>query len=462
MNGQQLVSARWRKFSTCSLNRRIFSATLIIGVLTFGVKLAAMLKEILVAAWFGTGDELDAFVIALMVPSYIINVVAGSFNAALIPVHVDVRENDGPAAAQRLFSGTVALTLALLVTTTLALVLLGPVILPFLCSGFGSEKVMLTKRLFYLLLPSVVISGVLTNWDSVLNAGERFGIAAIAPAMVPLTTIAVLKLLGADCGVEALGIGTIVGLALHLLVLGWALKKRGISLLPRWHGLDAAMKRVVRQYIPLVGAAALMCSTLLVDQAMAALLAPGSVAVLNYGNKLVGLVLTVGTMALGTAVLPYFSKMAAAADWRGLRHTLTTYTRLVLLVTVPMTCVGLWLSKPLVSLLFQRGKFTATDVQLVSSVQSMYLLQVPFYTLGILFVRTISSLQMNHVLLWNTILGFTINIGLDCVLMRVMGVAGIALSTSLVYVAACAFLAAVLHRKLSERERETNLCALPS
>jgi hypothetical protein len=93
MNGQQLISARWREFFTGSLNRRIFSAALTIGVLTFGVKLASMLKEMLVAASFGTGDELDAFVIALMVPTYIINVVAGSFNAALIPVHIDVRSH---------------------------------------------------------------------------------------------------------------------------------------------------------------------------------------------------------------------------------------------------------------------------------------------------------------------------------------------------------------------------------
>ena len=448
MNSQQLGSARWREFFAGSPNRRIFSATVTIGVLTLGVRLVSMLKEMRVAAWFGTGDALDAFVIAFMLPSYVTNVVAGSFNAALIPVHIDVCENEGPAAAQRLFSGTAAVSLMLLLATTLCLGLLGSVILPFLCSGFEPEKVMLVKRLFYMLLPVVVLGGLLTSWESVLNAGARFGVAAIAPAMLPLTTVAVLSLFGACCGIDALVIGTIAGILLQLFVLGWALTKRGVNLLPHWYGFDPAMKRVMGQYLPLVGAAAMMCSTFLVDQAMATLLAPGSVAALNYGNKFVALILTVGTMALGTAVLPYFSKMVAASDWRGLKHTLKVYTRLVLLVTVPVTCVGLWLSKPLVSFLFQRGKFTASDVQLVSSIQSMYMLQVPFYTLGILFVRMISSLQVNHVLLWNTIVGVTLNVVLDYVLMHVMGVAGIALSTSLVYAASCAILTMVLYRKL--------------
>ena len=447
-DGLHRVMPWWRNFLAGSQNRRIFGALITISTLTVGVKVVSMLKEMVAAAWFGRGDGMDAFVIAFTVPSFIINVIAGSFNAALIPVHIDVRQNKGPAAAQRLFSSTVALSLVLLLVMTLCLALLGPAMLPFIGSGFGGEKILVTQRLFYLLLPAIAISGLITNWESALNASERFGIPAMAPAMLPLGTIAVLVLFGPYWGIDALAIGTIAGLVLNICVLGWALRKRGINLLPRWYGWTPEMKRVLNQYIPLVGAAVMMCSTYLVDQAMASLLPAGSVAALNYGNKLPALVLTAGTMALGTAVLPYFSKMVAASDWKGLRHTLMTYSRLILLVTIPATLVGVWLSTPLVRLLFQRGRFTADDVQIVSSVQAMYLLQVPFYTLGILLVRMISSLQANRVLLWNTVVGLTVNIVLDYVLMRVMGVAGIALSRSVVYIASCSVLAVVLYRKL--------------
>jgi putative peptidoglycan lipid II flippase len=197
-----------------------------------------------------------------------------------------------------------------------------------------------------------------------------------------------------------------------------------------------------------LGDDAMWCSTYLIDQAMASLLPAGSVAAVNYRNKLVALVLAAGTMALGTAVLPYFSKMAAATDWRGLKHTPIIYARLILLVTVPLTIAGMWFSKPLVSILLQRGRFTADDAQVVSAVQSMYLLQLPFSTLSILLVRIISSLQANRFLLLNTVVGLTVNIVLDYVLMRVMGVTGIALSRSVVYVASCSVLTFVLFRKL--------------
>src|SRR5947208_4612358 len=97
----------------------------------------------------------------------------------------------------------------------------------------------------------------------------------------------------------------------------------------------------------------------MVDQAMGSMLGHGSVSALTYGNKIAALILTIGTMALGTAVLPYFSQMVAAADWKTVRHTLKSYTGLILVVTLPITFLVVLFSKPLVALLFQRGNFTA-------------------------------------------------------------------------------------------------------
>jgi putative peptidoglycan lipid II flippase len=433
---------------TRSVNRRIFQAAVLIAVLTFGVKLAALAKEVTVAASFGTADALDAFLIAFLLPSYLINVVGGSLNAALIPGYIHVRETEGPEAAQRLFSGAVTFSGVLLLLATAVVAALGPFLLPLLASGFAPEKLMLTERLFYLLLPLVAVSGLATNWESVLNAGERFGLAAFAPVLVPLTTVAALFAFGAAWGVYALVLGTVAGTALQLALLGWALRRQGLRLWPRWHGLDPALRRVVGQYLPMIAGSALMSSTFLVDQSVAAMLAPGSVSVLSYGNKLIAPVLGIGTVALGTAVLPYFSTMVATADWGGLRHTLRTYTWLVLLISVPATAALVLLSGPLVDVLFRHGRFTAEDALAVSRVQAMYALQLPFYSLGILFVRLLSALRGNHILMWGTVISFIINLALDLTLLRVCGIAGIALSTSLVYVASCAFLGLMLRRRL--------------
>ena len=249
-------------------------------------------------------------------------------------------------------------------------------------------------------------------------------------------------------GVHSVVAGLVGGIILQLLIVANSLKRRGLRFAPRWHGMDPSLRRLISQYFPAVAASAMMCSSQLIDQSMASVLAPGSVSVLTYGNRLVALVLTMGTIALGTAVLPYFSKMVAKSDWTGLRHTLKTYIRLIVLVTIPIVVLGIMLSKPLVEVMFQRGKFSSSDTVLVASVQSMLMLQLPFYSLSILFVRMISSLQANRLLIWGTVISVVVNISLNYILMKFMGVAGIALSTSVVYAVSAAYLGVMLWKKL--------------
>ena len=182
----------------------------------------------------------------------------------------------------------------------------------------------------------------------------------------------------------------------------------------------------------LVGAL-LMSGMTAVDQAMAATLAPGSVAALNYGNRIVAMILSL-MAGLWIVVLTYFSKMAAEKDWTGIRHTLNTYSRLVFAVGIPLVLLLVLFSKPIVSILFERGAFSAQDTSLVSNIQIYYFLQIPFYVLVLLMMRLISSLKANRWLMLVSSINFILNVVLNYVLMHWMGVAGIALSTTIVYV----------------------------
>ena len=443
-----MILSRRKKLSAGTLNRRIFSAAVLVAALTLATKFVALGKEMLSSRAFGTGDAMDAFLNAYVLPAYAVTVLATQLNAALIPVFIGVREKEGAAAAQRLFSGALVLSISLLACATVLLTIVAPVVLPLLCAGFSPEKIQFTLRLFYLLLPIILLSGLVINCEAALNAGEKFAVAALASAAVPFATMAAIWTLAPRWGVHSLVLGIIAGLVLQFAIVASALKRRGLRFAPRWSGMDANLRNLVAQYAPAVAAGAMMCSSVLIDQSMASRLAPGSVAVLNYGNKLVSLVLTMGTIALGTAVLPYFSKMVAASDWTGLRHTLKTYIWIIIAITVPFTVAGIALSRPLTALMFQGGNFTTADTTLVAWVQAMLLLQLPFYSVSILFVRMISSLQANRLLVWGTAISFVVNISLNYILMQFMGVAGIALSTSVVYAVSAAYLGIMLWRKL--------------
>lgn len=429
----------WNKFTTGSTNRQIFGAAITVALMTVFVKAAAVGKELVVAWRFGTGDELDAFLIAYIIPSFIINVVAGSFNAALIPTYVRVREQEGMAAAQRLFSSVMVWSLGLLGITTLLMVAAAPLYLTWIAQGFSSEKLNLTFRLLCLIAPVVLINGMVVIWGALLNAGERFALAALSPIFTPASSVFFL-LMAPSLRIFALAVGLVCGLLLEMIILGLTLKRQGIFLLPRWYGFDRALRQVSGQYTPMLAGAFLMSSTTLVDQAMAATLSPGSVAALNYGYRVIAFPISLATTALGTAVIPYFSKMVAHHDWGKIRHTLQRYLLLTLVFSIPITGFIILFSTSIIHLLFQRGSFTESDTYLVSKIQALYALQIPFIIGSILLVRLISSLQANQVLMWGALLNLLSNVIVNYLLMKKLGVAGIALSTSCVMMISFCFL----------------------
>lgn len=420
-----------------SVNRKIFRAVTILSGFSGVVLAASTARELVVANYFGRSDALDAYITAYVLPLFIVTLVSKSFDAAVIPTFVEVRESEGAEAAQRLFSGALVWSLTLLVAIALLLAAFAPYYLPLLASGFSASKLLLTRKLLYFMLPLIVMSAITVNGTALLNAGERFALPALLPILAPLGGLLFLLAFGKRWGIYALAAGTVAGTALQALSLVVLARSHGVRLTPRWSGLDPKLRQVIGQYVPMVTGALLMGTTELVDQAMAAMLQPGSVAALGYARKIVNVLVVAGAIPLAAATLPYFSDMVAKGAWESCRHTLRTYTVLVLIVTVPVTAGMVVFARPLVRILFQRGAFTALDTTVVSHVEAWLALQVPFYVLGNMAVRLISALKRNGVLLGIAAVNTVLNAVLNWVLMRRYGVAGIALSTSIVYLVSC-------------------------
>lgn len=447
----ELRRSRWRIWCATPANERVFSAVLTAGAAGTLVKLAGMLKLVVVARYFGIGDPLDAYLIAFLLPSFFAEVIGGSFHAALIPAFVAVRERRGTAAAQSLLSSIVGVSTALLTAMGLLTALSIDGLLPILGSGFSAENFVLTRRLFFLLLPVLILSGVSTIGRAILSAVDRIGLAAGAPCATPLVTIALLIMAGRTWGPYALAAGAAAGSATELGLVAWGLHRQGLSLLPCRPVTDPVLHEVLRQYAPVVVGALCMAGAAVVDQAMAATLGTGSVSALNYGNKLVTVFLAIGSGALSTAVLPQYSRLAALANWNELRSMLASCARLVLAIALPVTLVLLAASEPLVAFFFQRGAFTEADTAVVASVQRFALLQLPFALLATLMARLISSLRANRLLLWGAALYLAAATCLDLLFMRWLGVAGIALATTTVSFVYLCYLSAVVLRLWKRR-----------
>lgn len=417
-----------------STNRKIFRAALTVGLLGILAKAGLAGRELIVARSFGRSDTLDAFLIAFLLPSFVMNLLMGALGAALVPVLMEMRQGESPDKDTKLLSSIMFLSVVALSAIAILLGLFAPLYLPYLGSSFSPAKLLLTRQLLYAVLPFVLFGGIAVFLSVVLNAGEKFALPAVIPLLTPLVTIAFILAAPRNCGAWSLAAGAVAGSFFEVIILLRVLKTHGVRLNLKWNGLDSQLCRVLGQYAPMLAGAFLMGSTTVVDQSMAAMLPAGSVSALSYANKITGAVLAIGATALSTAALPYFSKMVAENDWHGCRHTLKRYTVLVAAMTLPFTLAVIVLARPIIKLLLERGAFTSADTQLVSRALICYCIQIPFYVCATLYVRFLSAMRRNDLLMYASALNLVLDIVLNLLLMRRWGVAGIALSTSFVYV----------------------------
>jgi putative peptidoglycan lipid II flippase len=416
------------------------SAAAIVGFFTILSQIGGFAKELTVATWFGTGDALDAFLIALLVPTFIVNILAGSLSASFLPTFIQVYKKQGTAGAQKILSKVIGWFSVFCLLLSLLFIVLVPFYLPVLCSGFSFEKVELTKRILYFLVPLIFLKGLSSICAGVLNALENFALAAFLPILGPLAAMVLILTSASSLGIYALVFGILVGFGLETFIIGSALYKQKFSLQPRLMGLDPDIRIIIGQFLPVAAGAIIMGSTELVDKSMAAALAPGSVASLNYGNKIIAAVLTLATTAIGTAVMPYFSRMVADREWNDIRSTIKFYLGIIFAFGIPAAFVIFGISETIVQIVFERGSFTSQDTTVVASVQALFAFQIPFYVASIVVVRLISSLRANHILMWGAALNLAVNIILNVIFIYYMGLKGIALSTSCVYFISFIFL----------------------
>ncbi len=448
------LHGRWTDWQhSGSTNHKILAASLLLVGLTLVCKAAVAVREVVTAYWFGAGDELDALVVAVALPTFAIMALGRAAGSALLPTFSQVHQHDEPGAADQLLRETTFWFLALLAAATVVLATSSQHLVDMLCPGFAPEKRLLARQLMLILAPVVVLSGLTSLWSSVLHSRQQFAATGLAPILIPVCAVATMLLFGKAWGIRSLAIGILVGSLAEMITIGWLLHRVGHRLWPRVSRPSPRVVQVLRQYFPLVAAAAMMSSTVLVDNAMASQLGTGSVATLGYGRKLVALAISLPAMSLSRAVFPYFAQQVATCNWSAVRDTLAKSSIGVLLAMIPVTLVLLFFSHPLTSFALQRGAFRPENTEAVAWVQVMYALQIPFYTLSMLYVRLVSSMRLNYLLTISTLISVVLNVALNYLLMQRMGTAGIALSTSLVYATACLFLMLVTSRALARRER---------
>lgn len=404
-------------------------------------RILGLVREQVLAAYFGAGAAMDAYVVAFRIPNLLRDLFAeGAMSAAFVPTFSAHLESHGKERAWRLANNVVN---ALIVVTGL-LVVLGIVFADPLVRLITDDKYTmdaykfaLTIPLARIMLPTLIFIALAAAFMGMLNSLHHFFVPALSPATFNVLTIVCavsLVPLFSRAGIEpimAIAIGTLLGGVAQLAVQWPTLRREGFRYRPVLDWKDEGLRRVLVLMGPgTIGLAATQVN-LLVNLQLATSQETGAPAWLNYAFRVMYLPIGLFGVSIATATLPTVSRQFVQKDMASIRAAIAHGISLMMMLNIPATVGLVVLSVPIVSVIFERGEFTAFDTAATAAALQLYAVGLVGYSVVRIASPVFYALGRNRTPVIVSTITVLVNAALNVALVQVMGYTGLALGTSI-------------------------------
>ena len=430
----------------------LLRAVATVGGFTMASRILGFVRDLLIAAVLGAGPVADAFFVALRLPNLFRRLFAeGAFNAAFIPVFSGELARGGRARAAAFAEHVFSLMLIVLTLITVAAELAMPWFVTVLAPGFTEkpDSFALAVEMARLTFPYLWFITLASLMGAILNALDKFAAAAAAPCLLNIVMIGALLLFpdALDTPGHVLSVAVALAGLAQLAMMAWALRRSGYEMrlvLPR---LDPAVVRVLKLLGPGAVGAGVMQINLLIGTLIASLLPTGAIAYLYYADRIYQLPLGVIGVAMGTALLPRLARSLKSGDEADAANAMNRGMELALFLTLPAAVALAVIPEAVVTVLFERGAFTAADARATGFVLAAYALGLPAFVLVKVLSPGFFAREDTKTPVKIAAVSVAANIALGFALYRPMGAVGLALATSLASWINTALLGWVLYRR---------------
>ena len=445
-----------------------------VSAATFLSRVLGLLRDQVFAALFGAGTAADAFNMAFRVPNLVRDLFAeGAMSASFVPTFTEWREKQGDAAAWAMARQLMSTLLAVLLGLCALGYLFAPQLIALMAGGFSAvpgklELTVMLTRVMLLFLPAVALAAAAMG---MLNARGVFFVPAVAPALLNVGMIVFGLALIPVCRawgwpvITAMALGVVLGGILQFAFQLPSLARLGFRFGIEWPAWHPGVQRVALLMLPATVGLAATQLNIFVSQAIAASFREGSVSWLQYAFRLMQLPIGLFGVAVATVSLPALSRAAVRKDLTLVRSTLSESVRLVFLLTVPAAMFLAVFARPVISLLFQHGRFLPADTAATGDALVMYCIGLPAFAAVGIFTRAFYALGDTRTPVRATFVAVGVNLVLNLMFVGPLagwGLAhrGLALATSVTSLANLGQLAWRLRAKLGGVDGRRMLNAL--
>ena len=413
----------------------LLKAVFTVSGMTLASRVTGLVRESLKAAVFGAGASMDAFEAAFRLPNLLRRLFAeGAFSQAFVPILAEYRRTRGHDQTRDLVSRVATLMAVVLLVVTALGILAAPWLVYLLAGAFAREpsKAALTADLISVVFPYILFISLTSLAGGVLNVPRRFAIPAFTPVLLNLAIIGAALFLAphVDPPIMALAWGVFAGGVAQLALQIVPLARLGMLPRPNFGWRDEGVRRVLAAMAPAILGVSAAQISILINTQLAAMLGEGRIAWISYADRLMEFPTALLGVAVGTVLLPTLARHGGEGDETRYSALLDWGLRLVVLLAAP-AAIALWLlALPLVSTLYQYGRFGAGDALATRAALVGYSVGL----VGIVAVKILApgfyARQDLKTPVRVAIAAVGVSVTLGFLLMQVIGHAGLTLATS--------------------------------
>lgn len=399
---------------------------------TMLAKICGMIRDMLIGAFFSTGTEAVAYMTASKLPTMLFDIVIGGvISATFIPVFNSVMEKKSKKEAMDFANKFI--TMILIITSLISIfgIVFSDFLIELMAPEFDSATHDMAAKLSSIMFPMIIFTGLAFSFVGILQSFGEFNIPAIISLVSNLAIILYFILFGKKFGVTGLSVTMLFAWSLQVIIQIPSLKRFNFKYRPSFKLWDENIKSALLLAGPMLVSTWVQPLYSIVNSRIASGIDGGSaVAVLEYANRLYTIVVGVFSFVVTNLIFPRMSRANASEDKDGAKNLVSTSLRAITIVILPIMAGFIILSRPITSILYEHGSFTAEAIIVTSNALLCYSCGMIFLAFNEILSKAFFSMQNARTPMITAVISMGGNIILAYVLSSKFGSNGLALATA--------------------------------
>lgn len=421
--------------------------TLVLMLLMILSGLFGFVRDIVLSYYYGATNISDAYLISLTIPTTIGSLVMMGIATGYIPLFTSIVNKKGEKEGLNFTNNLVNLIIVISTITVLLTVFFAKEVVWIFASGFTGETLQMAVLFTRVSIVGLYFSSLTAVLTAYMQIKERYLLPAVCGILAHLL-IVFFMLLSFRVNLIFLPLGSVIAFIIQSYILFRAARKYNYYYNFKLNLKDESIRKIIILSLPLVVGVAFNQVNIVIDRTLASNITEGGISALTYSSRIHMFIESIVITSIGTVMFPIISNLSATKDMEKLKKVIRESIIMILLFIVPASIGILLFSKPIIELLYQRGAYTDEAVYLTSSALFYYTFGMVGIGLRDIFAKVFYSLQDTKTPMINGTLAVIVNIFLNIVLSKYMGIGGLALATSISAILCSLLLGISLKKKI--------------